>query len=79
MFEAISSVLDALVQASRPRTLNAWLLLVFTLGLIWYVAAGIMNGATDPVALAGGLCGIVALLIVVVRSVFAVKRERSSS
>lgn len=77
MFEAINSVLDAIVQASRPRGVNAWLIMLFALGVIWYVAAGAMYGATDPIAVPGGLLAAAALLALVARSVLAIRRERT--
>jgi hypothetical protein len=75
MFEAINSVMDAIVQASWPRSLNAWLLLIFALGLIWYIAAGIMRGPSDHVALVGGLIGIAAIVTLLIRTVPASRRS----
>jgi H+/Cl- antiporter ClcA len=75
MFEAINSVMDAISQASRPRSLSAWLVLIFALGSIWYVAAGIMRGPDDPVALAGGSIGLAALATLLVRAVVASRRN----
>lgn len=77
MFEAINSVLDAIVHASWPRSVKAWLMLLFALGVIWYVAAGVMNGPTSRVAMAGALVSIAALVALVVYSIIAAARTRA--
>ena len=76
MLEAINAVLDAILHAVWPRSLNAWLLLIFALGSIWYIAAGIMKGPSHQVALVGGLIGVVALLTLLVRTVVGSNRKR---
>ena len=75
MFEAINAVIDAIVLTSWPRSVNAWLVLIFALGLIWYVTAGIMRGPSDQVALVGGFIGVAALLTLLVRTVVASNRD----
>lgn len=75
MFEAINAVMDAIAHASWPRSLNAWLVLLFALGLIWYIGAGITRGPGDPVALGGGFVGVAAMMTLLVRFVVASSRN----
>lgn len=81
MFEAMGSVLEVLLAALWPRLrgVYAWLLVAFTSGIVWFVAAGATRGATDPIALAGAGLAAMSLVSILARAMFEIRARSKSS